>query len=267
MAGWSLSRGRTARAATAARTSLPGNRRSLASGRCGKPYAVSVGQPFLDQVSGAIRERLRAGRKLGVEDIAGSLYLSRSALQRRLRERATTFSQLRREVRVEVAIERLTRGESCSSAANHVGLSRDHLCKLVYEYADLTPRQIVRACQLSARVQRWRRSVPPQAGTKLYYKRLEHWRAINAEVEQLLAGLSDGHPLAAWGRELRRVIRRPDYRRQPHRKQVRTERQREKDEVLEELHRAVWLGRQRQARDKPGRRCSSAVAPTVVTDV
>lgn len=228
---------------------------------------MSVGQPFLDQVRGAIRERLRAGRELGVEDIAGSLYLSRSALQRRLRESATTFSKLRREVRVEVAVEHLTRGESCSSAANHVGLSRDHLCKLVREYADPTPRQIVRASQLSARVQRWRRSVPPRAGTKLYYKRLERWKAINAEVEQLLTGLSDGHPLAAWGRELRRVIRRPDYRRQPHRKQVRTERQREEDEVLEELHRALWLARQRQARDKPGHQGSPAVAPTVVADV
>jgi AraC-like DNA-binding protein len=216
-----------------------GQARHRVPASCDKQCSVPSNRPTLREVQGAICDRLHAGAMLHVEDIAESLYVSKSTLQRTLADLDTTFTQLRRQVQVEVAIKRLTGGASCTSTAAYVGLSSDHMCKLVAEYADLTPRQIVRACQLAGRVQRWRRSVPPRANTKLYFKQLERWRAIDAEIEQLVAGLASGHPLAAWAHKLRQSTQRPDYRRGRYRTRVRAQRRRDEVRFMALLRQAA----------------------------
>lgn len=221
------------------RASLPVKHATESSASCDKPCGVPSHRPSLPEIQDTIRDGVHAGTMLHVEDVAESLYLSRSTLQRTLEDLDTTFTRLRRQVRVDVALERLTAGESCTSTAAYVGLSTDHLCKLVTEYADLTPRQIARACELADRVRRWRRSAPPRADTSLYWKQLEQWRAIDAELGALVADLSPGHPLAAWARKLRRSTQRPDYRRGRYRARVRAERRREQARLLMQLRRAA----------------------------
>jgi hypothetical protein len=208
-------------------------------------------RPSPSEVEKAIKARLHAGASLHVEDIAMCLYVSKSTLQRTLAERSTTFTQVRRQVQVKVAVERLSGGASCAGTAAHVRLSADHMCKLVTEYTDLTPRQIVRACQLAERVRRWRRSAPPPADSKLYFTRLERWRAIDDELARLVANLSPDSPLAAWAEKLHRSARRPDYRRGRHRARARAERRREGEVLMVMLRQAAaWNRQQQREQDK-----------------
>jgi AraC-like DNA-binding protein len=164
---------------------------------------------------------------LRLDDVAADLFVGKSTLQRRLAEQGTTYSEQRRQVQILVALELLTQGRSVRTAAMSVGLSADHLCVLVTQYAHLKPRQIVRACELASRVRRWRRSVPPRSGTKLYFKQLERWKAIDIELQALLAGLEKDHPLAGWAQKVRRDAQRPDFRRRRYRGRVRAARRRE----------------------------------------
>jgi AraC-like DNA-binding protein len=190
-------------------------------------------------VRSAIRVQLETGPGLRVEDVAGRIYVSKSTLQRALAQEATTFTDLRRQVRAEVAIERLTGGATCTSAAAYVGLSRDHMCKLVSDYTGLTPRRIVRARRLAERARRWRRSVPPPARSWFYAERLQRWRAIEAELGRLVADIPEDSPLAEWAQRLHHSARRPDYRSGRYRKLVAAERRREDAAFLRSLHRAV----------------------------
>ena len=188
---------------------------------------MACDRPTLSEVRHAIGARIYAGSTLRIEDVAGSLYISKSTLQRTLQGMDTTFTEQRRQVQVEVALKRLINGASCASAAFYVGLSGDHLCKLVSQRVILTPRQIVRACQLADRGRRLRYAAPPPAGTRLYFKQLERWRAIDAELERILADLPSEGELAGWARKLRRLTRRPDYRRRRYRSIVRAARRKE----------------------------------------
>jgi AraC-like DNA-binding protein len=218
---------------------------------CAKHGVVPSTRPTPWEVQRVICDRIREGASLRIEEIAASLFISRSTLQRAMADQGATFTAVRQRAQVEVAIEHLTTGSSCTYTAAQVGLSSDHLCKLVTDYVGLTPRQITRAWQLADRVRRWRRSVPPRANTKLYFRRLERWKKIDAELEQILATISPGHPLARWARRLRQSAQRPDYRRGKYRARVRSERRRERAELAARIRQATvwWTQRQREQRD------------------
>ena len=190
----------------------------------------------------AIRAQLETGPGLRIEDVAGCMYVSKSTLQRALAQEGTTFTVLRRRVRVEVAIERLTGGATCTSAATYVGLSRDHMCKLVREYTGLTPRRIVRARRLAHQAKRWRRSAPPPAKSWFYVEQLRRWRAIEVELGKLVEELPADSPLAGWAQQMRRSARRPDYRSGHYRKLTAAQRRREEATFLRSLRRAMaWV--------------------------
>jgi AraC-like DNA-binding protein len=177
-------------------------------------------------VEEAMRDALARGRK-SIDDVAQLLFVSASTLQRRLAHEDTTFTEVRQRVQVEVALELLTKGKAAASVAEEVCLSTDHLCVLVRRAADLTPLQIVRAATLTASVQRWRRSGPPTYGSPLYLTQFRKWRSIDRELRELLEDLDASHPLADWAKQMLTMVARPDFRRQPHRRRIRTERAKE----------------------------------------
>ena len=219
-------------------------------------------RPTAAHVERAIRERLQAGGTLYIEDVAERLYVSRSTLQRTLSTHGTSFSALRRHVQVQAALEYLTSGNSCTRTAERVGLSCDHLCKLVKAQADLTPKQIARASRLGARVRRWRSGAPPRAGTRLYYRRLERWRLIEAEIAALLADLPADHPLGSWAAKLQRSSQRPDYRRGRFRSRAHAERRREDARLAALLRQAAtWMRAQNRSQHEavPSRGASQRV--------
>jgi hypothetical protein len=190
---------------------------------------VSAQASIIGEVRGAIRELMNGGQRVHAEEVAGLLFLSRATMQRRLDEAHTTFTHERQAMQVTLALEMLTHGASCSRAAWHVGLSGDHLCRLISDASGLDSRQVARAAALAARAQRWRRSVPPRSGTRPYTERLRKWNALEAELTVLLEPVSGPeNPLWAWAGRVRRNARRPDYRRGRAGKRVRATRRRER---------------------------------------
>ena len=213
---------------------------------------MSSEQALVRQVRDTITAFVAAGGPARIGDVAGALFVSRSTLQRRLATSGLSFTELRQQVRVQVALRRLTSGASCAGAARAVGLTGDHLCRLITVYAGVRPREIARACHLAARAQRWRRSTPPHSGSRLYAKRMRRWQAVEAELGVLLAPIpSSGHPLSAWARRVRHAGRRPDYRRGPYRTRVRAARRHERAAYAAERRRidAWWAEFQRTQLD------------------
>ena len=218
------------------------------TGRCAKPVSHEFGAGIRQAGSETTTAFVAAGGPARIGDVAGALFMSRSTLQRRLATSGLSFTELRRQVRVQVALRRLTSGASCAGAARAVGLTGDHLCRLITCYAGVRPREIARACQLAARAQRWRRSTPPRSGSRLYAKRMRRWQAVEVELGVLLAPIpSSGHPLSAWARRVRHAGRRPDYRRGPYRTRVRAARRHERAAYAAERRRidAWWAQFQR----------------------
>jgi hypothetical protein len=82
-------------------------------------------------------------------------------VQRALSDCGTDFTSLRRGVQIQVALEHLTAGRPAWVAATRAVLSPDHLCVVVEEATGLTPLQIIRAAEISATLERWRRQGPP----------------------------------------------------------------------------------------------------------
>jgi AraC-like DNA-binding protein len=193
----------------------------------------------LREVRDAIRVQLETGPSLRLDDVAARIYISASTLQRALTREGTTFTELRRQVRVEVAIERLTAGFTCISTAAYIGLSRDHMCKLVRDYTGLTPRRIIRARKLAQRARGWRNSPPPATESWFYAERRRRWRTLETELGRLVAEVPADSPLADWADRLLRSSRRPDYRSVRYRKLVAAERRREQAAFFRSLQRAV----------------------------
>jgi AraC-like DNA-binding protein len=209
---------------------------------------VRCDQAFFNEVLAAVRASVSAGSSTRIEDVAARLYISRSTLQRRLAERKTSFTELRREARVEVALKRLSAGSSCANAAVYVGLTGDHLCRLITDHVGLRPRQIARANQLSARADRWRRSIPLRSDSRQYIEQMRRWKALEDELAVILAPIPrSGHPLSAWARRISQMARRPDYRKGHYRARVRAARQRERAALAAERRRvdAWWAELQR----------------------
>jgi AraC-like DNA-binding protein len=211
---------------------------------------MNTRRSFTAEVERTTAAFVHAGATTRIEDVAAALYVSRATLQRRLAREGETFTEIRKRSRVTAAITELTHGASCAGAAARVGLSGEHLCRLVSQRAGLRPKEIARASSLAARAQRWRRSPPPRSGSRLYWERSRRWRALEAEVQMLLAPVPvTGHPLSSWARRTIHMCARPDYRtgryrarvyaaRNAERRARETERRRV-DAWLRKLHRSV----------------------------
>jgi len=211
---------------------------------------MNARRPFTAEVEQTTTALVRAGATTRIEDVALALYVSRATLQRRLAREGESFTEIRKRSRVAVAITELTHGASCARAAARVGLSGEHLCRLVRQRTGLRPKEIVRASGLAARAQRWRLSKPPRSGSRLYWERSRRWRALEAEVRMLLAPVpATGHPLSSWARRTIDTCARPDYRTGRYRARVHAARSAERrareaerrrlDAWLRKLHRSV----------------------------
>jgi AraC-like DNA-binding protein len=210
-------------------------------------------QAFISEVREATAALLVGGAAAPIDDVAAALFVSRSTLQRKLAACGTSFTDVRRQAAVRLALARLTSGASCAAAARAVGLSGDHLCRLVTEYAGLRPREIARACELAERARRWKQSTPPRSGTRLYAERIKRWRALEVELKALLAPIAaSGHPLSSWAHRVARSSRRPDFRAGTYRRRVRAARSRERAARAAERRRMdEWWAEFRRTRYDP----------------
>lgn len=181
-------------------------------------------------IQAAIRHALGRGTKR-IEDVAEFLHISKSTLQRRLSERGTSYTALRRRAQVAIALKHLTAGKPVFTAAHRALVSSDHLCVIVREETGLTPGQIARAAELSRRIELMREHDPPTFGSSLYRRQIRRWHRIDAELDRLLGDLGSANPLANWAKELLVSAARPDFRRQPYRRRIRAKRKRERDQV------------------------------------
>ena len=165
-----------------------------------------------------------------IDDAAAAVFMSRSTLQRRLAACGMSFTDVRRQAAVSIALGRLMSGASCASAARTVGLSVDHLCRLITAHVGLRPSEIARGLRTRLRrARRWRSSTPPRSGTRLYASRINGWRALEAELKVLLAPIpGSGHPLSGWALRVARSSCRPDYRAGSYRRRVRAARRGER---------------------------------------
>ena len=201
-------------------------------------------------VEEAVRHALSIGRR-SIDDVASLLFISKSTLQRLLKASETDFTAVRQRVQIEIALRRLSEGASAATVASEVGLSRDYLCVLVREAAELTPNQIIRAKKLADTVARWRRHGPPEAWSPLYYKQRRQWRRVDDELERLLADLGPSHPLATWAKRLLVAADRPDFRRQPYRDEIRAQRRAEAEQLTATLNRATEVLRRVRTTAQP----------------
>lgn len=139
-------------------------------------------------------------------------------MQRSLEDCGTDFTSLRREVQVRIALDNLTAGRPVWVAADRAVLSPDHLCVAIKEATGLTPLQIVRAAEISATLDRWRRQGPPAFGSLLYRRQFEQWQKFDAHLQELFADLGPKHPLADWAKKTLLAAERPDFRTRRYRK-------------------------------------------------
>jgi AraC-like DNA-binding protein len=206
---------------------------------------MNARRPFTAEVERITTAFVHSGATARIKDVADALYVSRATLQRHLAREGETFTEIRRRSRVTVAITELTHGASCARAATRVGLSGEHLCRLVSQRTGLRPKEIVRASSLAAQAQRWRRSKPPRSGSRLYWERSRRWRVLEAEVRMLLEPVpATGHPLSSWARRTIRMCVRPDYRTGRYRARVHAARSAERRAREAERRRLdAWLRR------------------------
>lgn len=211
-------------------------------------------QASTTEVSETIATMLVRRAAAPIDDVAAAMFVSRSTLQRRLAADGMSFTEVRRQDTVRLAVARLTSGASCACAARAVGLSGDHLCRLVTDRTGLRPRDIARAHELGERARRWKLSPPPRSGTRLYAQRVHRWRALEIELAALLAPIpASGHLLSGWAARLARSSRRPDYRTGQYRRRVRAARSRERAARAAEARRmdAWWAEFQRTTLGTP----------------
>lgn len=199
-------------------------------------------RPSAETARSAIRKALARGRR-SPEDVAQLLYVSRSTLERGLQDEGLKFKQLRREEQLKIAIELLTAGTPAAHVADEVCMTRDHLRVTVREHTGRAPNQIIRAARLADKARGWSRYGPPAFGSARYRRQFHEWKAIDAELQRLLADLGHTHPLAAWAKKLLVAAHRPDFRQRPHRARLRERQAREAAASQERLDRlaSAWM--------------------------
>lgn len=170
----------------------------------------------MPDVQKAVADALARGRRR-LSDVAQILCTSESTVQRALSDCGTDFTSLRKEVQIQVALEHLTAGRPAWAVATRAVLSPDHLCVVVKEATGLTPLQIIRAAEISATLERWRRQGPPAYGSWLYRRQFEQWQKFDAQLQELFGDLGPTHPLSDWAKKTLVSAERPDFRTQPYR--------------------------------------------------
>jgi AraC-like DNA-binding protein len=212
---------------------------------------VAATRPSIADVEDALRQRMLDGRPQDLREVAEAVFCGKSSLQRWLDDEGTSFTEIRRRVRIEYSLELLTEGTTVVRAAAEVGISQSYLSKLIWAETGLTAGQIARAWMLTDRAQRWRASVPPRFGTKLYWKRLDGWKRLEREIESLLSGVPPKSPLRSWGNLVIVQARRPDFRTQPYRERIWGERRRERNRERRAIEDSLlWWKRVRAQRDE-----------------
>jgi methylphosphotriester-DNA--protein-cysteine methyltransferase len=202
---------------------------------------VHATRPSPGEIRVAIHESLAQGRRR-IEDVAQILCCSKSTLQRvLLAAEEPSFTEIRQEAQVRIALEHLTDGRPVWLAADRAAVSADHLRVIVKETTGLTPQQIVRAAEMSATLRRWRAQGPPRFGSWRYREQMQRWQKIDSQLQGLLADLEASHPLANWAKQVLVEAQRPDFRTQPYRSSRRREAERQAariQRILEKPHSA-----------------------------
>lgn len=190
-----------------------------------------------------------AGRPLTIHSIAADLHCSRSTLQRQLFVAGTTYSIQLRRIRALVAVKAIMGGASATAAAGRVGLSSDHLRKLLLDECGIGPAGLRRCREIRRTLDRWTLH-PAESGTRLYRKRLHAWSRLRAELRRHLGPIPPNSPLRRWADQQLAASNRPDFRTGSFRQRARAERAREDAESAAWMHAALaWL----RSRDARGR--------------
>lgn len=183
----------------------------------------------------SLRENLAAllaHPEVSIEEFACAMGTSRSGVQRAFRRHGSTYTRELRFVRVERATEEIVRkGRSARDAAELVGVTPDHLCRLLKETHGLTAKQLVRARDLERQARRWLGQTPPRAGTPLYRRRRQEWIELEAELDSILGDLPHTHALAPWAKSVLDAARRPDFRAREHRDRIAEQRRDEAEAI------------------------------------
>jgi AraC-like DNA-binding protein len=95
------------------------------------------------------------GRPLTVESVAADLHCSRSTQQRQLFVAGTTYSVQLRKVRALVAVKAIMGGANATAAARQVGLSPDHLRKLLLDECGIGPAGLRRCREIRRTFDLW----------------------------------------------------------------------------------------------------------------
>lgn len=196
---------------------------------------MSTAAPTLQQLRREIGALL-THPDLTITELACVLHMSRSTLQRIFSIHDTSFVRELRFVRVERAVVELVknrRGAQVTAAL--LGISPDHLCRILKDVHGLTARDLIRVRVLDGRLRAWRAEVPPRAGTALYRRRLEEWGRADQELQAILGDLPHGHPLAAWAKEILVMAARPDYRTKDQRRRIQDTRRRDAEQATAAL--------------------------------
>jgi AraC-like DNA-binding protein len=172
-----------------------------------------------------------AGRPLTIGSIAAGLHCSRSTLQRQLFLAGTTYSVQSRKVRALVAVKAIMGGASATAAARQVGLSSDHLRKLLLGECGIGPAGLRRCREIRRTLGLWTLH-PAESGTRLYRKRLHGWSQLRGELRRHLGPILLDSRLRGWADQQLASSNRPDFRSGPFRQRARAERARERAEVV-----------------------------------
>jgi AraC-like DNA-binding protein len=181
------------------------------------------------------------GRPLTIESVAADLHCSRSTLQRQLCLAGTTYSVQLRKLRALVAVKAIMSGANAAAAARVVGLSPDHLRKLLLDECGIGPAGLRRCREIRRTFDVWTQH-PAESGTRLYRKRLHAWSQLRRELDRHLAPIAATSPLRGWADQQLAASNRPDFRSGPFRQRARAARARERAEAAAWMDDAsVWL--------------------------
>jgi AraC-like DNA-binding protein len=182
-----------------------------------------------------------AGRPLTIDSIAGDLHCSRSTLQRQLFLAGTTYSVQLRKVRALVGVKAIMGGASAAAAARQVGLSSDHLRKVLLDECGIGPVGLRRCREIRRTFRLWTLH-PAESGTRLYRKRLHAWSQLRGELHRHLGPIPPNSPLRRWADQQLAASNRPDFRSGPFRQRARAERAHERAELTAWIDDALaWL--------------------------
>lgn len=187
---------------------------------------VSRTPPTLEQLRREIRALLTHPEQT-ITELACIMHTSRAALQRDFQAHGTSFIRELRHVRVERAVvELVQKRRSAKATADLLGVSPDHLCRILRDAYGLTAYQLIRVRTLDLQLRRWNAELPPRPGSALYRRRREQWDRADQELQRILGDLPHGHLLADWAKKVLVSAARPDLRTREQRTRIKARRRR-----------------------------------------